>query len=73
MRRFEYPYFGKRYLYDIPNKTLHDLVNETEQCKINDIHEDDIDMYSHLDELALLLEHPVYYSCPHCMKKEEEK
>lgn len=73
MRRFGYPYFGKRYLYDIKNKTLHDLLNEKEECHIDLIHEDDIDMYSSLNEAALLMDHPFYYECPFCMKKAEIK
>lgn len=72
MRRYDYPYFGKRYLYDISTKLLHDLVNEQPECNINSINEDDIDMYSSLNEASLLLDHPVYYECPYCMKKKEE-
>lgn len=72
MRRFEYPYFGKRYLYDIATKTLHDLLNEKDDCKIGEIHEDDVDMYSSLNETALLMDHPVFYPCPHCMEKGQD-
>ncbi|KRQ87261.1 hypothetical protein ABG79_01064 [Caloramator mitchellensis] len=73
MRRYNYPYFGKRYLYDIPNKTLHDLLNEKDECKINSIHEDDIDMYSSLNEASLLMDHPFYYECPHCIEKKDNE
>jgi hypothetical protein len=69
MIRQGYPYFMKRYLYDVNTNTLHDLKNETPQCSIDEIHEDDIDMYSSLNETSLLLDHPVYKTCPHCMKK----
>jgi hypothetical protein len=71
MIRFDYPYFGKRYLYSIPDRTLHDLKNEIPECKIDLIHEDDIDMYSSLNETSLLLDHPVYTPCPYCMKDKK--
>lgn len=72
MRRYEEPYYGKRYLYDIEKKTLHDLLNETEECNIDSIDKEAIDMYSSLNEASLLLDHPFYYPCPHCMNKEEK-
>lgn len=42
-----YPFFRKRYAYDLSTNVIHDLKCET----------------------SLLLDHPVYTKCPHCMKK----
>ncbi|WP_133629165.1 hypothetical protein [Fonticella tunisiensis] len=72
MIRFGYPYFGKKYLYDIVTNTLHYLVNEKPECRIDEIDEENVDMYSSLNEGSLITDHPVYRPCPHCMKKEYE-
>jgi hypothetical protein len=72
MIRFDYPYFGKKYLYDIPNNILHFLKNETPECSIAAISEDDVEMYSSLNETCLMLDHPNFKPCPHCMKEDNK-
>lgn len=71
MRRFEFPFEGKRYVYDNDTRILHDLVNETPECKIDEMDTETIDVYSSLNEMSLILDHPVAERCPHCMKKEK--
>ncbi|MCY6371520.1 hypothetical protein [Clostridium ganghwense] len=70
MIRKEYPFFYKRYAYDLSTNTLHDLKNEKDECKINEIDEEDIEMYSSLSEASLMLDHPVHKHCPCCMKED---
>lgn len=67
MIRTGYPFFYKRYAYDLSTNVLHDLKNEKDECKINELDEEDIDMYSSLNEASLMLDHPVHKKCPHCM------
>jgi hypothetical protein len=71
MIRFGYPYFGKKFLYDVTTNTIHSLVNEKDECKIEEIDVDDVDMYSSLDETCLILDHPVFKPCPHCMNSDK--
>ncbi len=69
MIRNDYPFFYKRYAYDLSTNVLHDLKNETEACAIDKIDEEDIEMYSSLQEASLMLDHPTHKKCPHCMGK----
>lgn len=70
MIRMEYPFFYKRYAFDLSKGVLHDLKNEKPECKIDEIDEEDIEMYSSLNEGSLMLDQPVYKTCPHCMGKD---
>jgi hypothetical protein len=70
MIRSSYPFFNKRYAYDNNTNLLHDLKNETIQCKIDEIDEELIEVYSSLQEACLIVDHPVYKCCPHCMNKD---
>ncbi|MCY6957399.1 hypothetical protein [Clostridium brassicae] len=70
MIRKQYPFFYKRYAYDLSKNVLHDLKNEKDECKINEMDEEDIEMYSSLNEGSLMLDHPVHTKCPHCMGEE---
>ena len=67
MIRKEYPFFYKRYAYDVSKNVLHDLKNEKPECKIDSIDEESIEPYSSLEETSLMLDHPTYKICPHCM------
>jgi hypothetical protein len=69
MIRNQYPFFYKRYAYDLSNNILHDLKNEQDKCSIDSIDEEDIEAYSSLNEGSLILDHPTYKPCPHCMTK----
>lgn len=73
MIRSGYPYFNKKLLFDRTTTLLHNLQNEKEECGIDSIDHEDIDMYSSLNEASLLLDHPVYKLCPHCMNVKDEK
>lgn len=70
MIRKEYPFFYKRFAYDLSTNTIHDLKNEKPECKIDELYEEDIEMYSSLNEASLILDHPVHKKCPYCMKEE---
>ena len=67
MIRSFYPFFNKRYVYDGNTNTLHDLRNEKSECGIDSMDEELIESYSSLNEGSLMLDHPVYKKCPHCM------
>ena len=67
MIRSTYPFFNKRYVYDNDTNLLHDLKNEKPLCNIDSIEEELIEVYSSLNEGCLILDHPVYKLCPHCM------
>lgn len=69
MIRSYYPFFYKKYAYDLSTNLLHDLKNEKPECSIDSIDEENIDAYSSLDEACLILDHPTYKNCPHCMDK----
>lgn len=69
MIRHGYPFFYKRYVLDLSTNLLHDLKNEKPECKIDDIDEEDIEMYSSLNEGSLMLDQPCHKKCPYCMKK----
>lgn len=70
MIRQEYPFFYRRYAYDLSTGILHDLKNESPECAIDKIDEEDIEMYSSLNEASLFLDHPQHKFCPHCMGQE---
>lgn len=70
--RMGYPFFYKRYAYDLSTNILHDLKNEQDSCNIDSIHEEDIEMYSSLNEGSLILDHPQHEKCPFCMKNTEK-
>lgn len=70
MIRKEYPFFYKRFAYNIADGILHDLKNEKPECQIDSIDEEDIEMYSSLNEGSLLTDRPCYKKCPYCMKTE---
>lgn len=72
MIRFGYPYFGKKFLYDVNTGLIHSLVNEKAECRIDELDVDQVDMYSSLNETCLMLDHPVYKLCPHCMGEEQK-
>lgn len=67
MIRKEYPFFYKRYAYDVSRNVLHDLKSEKPECKIDSIDEDSVEPYSSLEETSLMLDRPTYKICPHCM------
>lgn len=69
MIRSTYPFFYKRYAYDLSTNILHDLKNEKPECKIDSIDEEDIEVYSALTEASLMLDHPTFKACPYCMEK----
>jgi hypothetical protein len=69
MIRNQYPFFYKRYVYDLSSNVLHDLKNEQDQCNIDSIDEEDIEVYSSLNEASLMLDHPTHKPCHHCMSK----
>ncbi|MCY6483459.1 hypothetical protein OW763_03685 [Clostridium aestuarii] len=69
MIRTQYPFFYKRYAYDLATGMLHDLTNEKSDCKIDELDEENIEMYSSLNETSLMLDHPTYKKCPHCMSE----
>lgn len=70
MIRKDYPFFYKRYAYNLSTNILHDLKNEKPECNIDTIDEEDIEAYSSLQEGSLILDRPTYKPCPFCMKKE---
>lgn len=70
MIRTGYPFFYKRYVYDLSTNVLHDLKNEKPECKIDEIDEEDVEMFSSLNEGSLNLDHPVHKHCPFCMGEE---
>lgn len=49
MRRYNYPYNGKRYLLNTNTKEVHDLDNENSLCQINEIRTEHILMFDFLD------------------------
>lgn len=67
MIRSQYPFFYKKYAYDMSTNILHDLRTEKPECNIDNIDEEDIEPYSSLQEATLMLDHPTYKKCPHCM------
>lgn len=69
MIRNNYPFFYKRYAYDLSTNVLHDLKNEKPECNIDAIDEENIEPYSSLNEASLMLDHPTHKTCPHCMAK----
>lgn len=71
MIRADYPFFHKRYAYNISTNIIHDLKNETPECKIDEMDEEDIEMYSSLNEQCLIMDHTMYKKCPHCFKDEK--
>lgn len=71
MIRSTYPFFYKRYAYDNSTNLLHDLKKETSSCNIDNIDVELIEAYSSLNEGSLILDHPVYKKCPHCMTEED--
>lgn len=70
MIRNDYPFFYKRYAYNLATNILHDLKNEKPECNIDTIDVEDIEPYSSLQEGSLILDHPTYKTCPFCMKNE---
>lgn len=50
MRRYDYPYYGKRYLVNTNTVEIHDLDNEQSGCKINQIRVEHVKMFDTLDE-----------------------
>lgn len=71
MIRTKYPFFYKRFAYDTSKNVIHDLKNEKSECNIDKIYEENIEMYSSLNETSLMLDHPVYNKCPNCMSKDK--
>ncbi|MFR0781386.1 MAG: hypothetical protein ACLSH8_17540 [Zhenhengia sp.] len=50
MRRYGYPYNGKRYLLNTNTKEVHDLDNESHYCYINDIKLEHVKMFDNLND-----------------------
>lgn len=50
MRRANYPYNNKRYLWNKNTNELHDLDNEKLECRINEIKTDHIKMFDYISD-----------------------
>lgn len=59
MRRYGYPYNGKRYLLNTNTKEVHDLDNESSLCQINAIRTEHIMMF---DSVEAALNYPYTYT-----------
>lgn len=73
MRRYEFPFQGRRYIYDYNTRLLHDVFNEKPECKIDEIDTETLEAYSSLHESSFLLEHPYPQYCPHCFGEVKDE
>lgn len=73
MLRNSYPYNEKRFLYNKNTHELHDLLNESKECKINEINSENIIMYDSIEE-ARLKQRSLFYNeyidgCFYCLNE----
>lgn len=70
MRRYQYPFIGKRYLLNTNTGEVHDLDNESPYCRINEIKLDHIVMF---DDVQTALRYPLLFvkvnGCRWCLQQ----
>lgn len=74
MRRYEYPFNGKRYLLNNNTGEIHDLDNETKFCHIDDINHDHIrmdDSYMNCLIYSKMCGCPNSNGCFYCLKEKD--
>ena len=55
MRRYGAPYYGKRFLLNTNTYEVHDLDNEKDNCRINEIRLEHIEMFDTLLDVKVRL------------------
>jgi len=69
MRRYRYPYNGKKYLANSNTSEIHDLDNEKDACQIDEIKHDHITMLDTEEEVVDYIDSYGYNGCAHCLSK----
>lgn len=73
MRRYNYPYNGKRYVLNKNTFEVHDLDRETNYCRINEIKSDHVyncDSYIEAEMFARMYFQRTCNGCAYCMPEK---
>lgn len=76
MRRYQPPFNGKRYLLNLNTGEIHDLDNETDSCRIDDIKPEHIHMDDSYDACLVYSCMSVYPNgngCYYCLRDKDKR